>query len=81
MELLERNLQNQRGVVQREEQRLGVGVDGDAAIRFGFGDATGGLGWRVLDGAGLIAFFDDEIGFCDNEQSLQEMTGNNRQPN
>ena len=31
-QLLERHVEDQRHVVEREEERLGVGVDGDAAV-------------------------------------------------
>ena len=46
--------------VEREEQRLGRGVDNEAAIGVRHGDRAVGLGRRVLDRRHLIALVEHE---------------------
>ena len=65
VQVLEGRLQDQRAVVQREEERLRVGVDGVAAVGLRAHDAAGGFGRRVLDGAGGVAFLDDVVGLVE----------------
>ena len=61
-QLLEGDVEDQRGIVEREEQRLRVGVAGEAAVRLGDDDAAGRLDRRVLDRRGLVALLDDVVG-------------------
>ena len=56
------DLQDDRRVVEREVQRLRVGVDGDPPVGLGLGDAAGGLGRRVLGRAGLVDALDHVVG-------------------
>ena len=56
------DLQDDRRVVEREVERLRVGVDRDPPVGLGLGDAAGGLGRRVLDRRVLVGALDDVIG-------------------
>ena len=61
-QFLERRVEDEGGVVEGEEQGLGVRVAGEAAVRFRHDDAAGGLGRRMLDRRGLVALLDDVVG-------------------
>ena len=60
-QLVEGDAKDQRHVVEREIERLRVGVDGDAAVALGLGDAAGRLGRRMLDGRGIVAVLYDVV--------------------
>ena len=57
-----RELEDDRGVVEAEVDRLGVGVDGEPAVGLGDGDAAGGLDRGVLDRARAVHALDDVVG-------------------
>ena len=60
-----RHLQELGGGVEREEQRLGRGVDDDAVVGLGRGDGAAGLGRRLLDRRHLVAALDDVVGLAE----------------
>ena len=62
MQLVARHLQNDRGVVEREENRLRVGVASEAVVAVRRDDAPGRLRRRLLDGRGIIGLFEDVVG-------------------
>src|SRR5690606_12100810 len=55
-------LQELGGRVEREEQRLGRGVDHIAVVGLGGGDRTAGLGGGLLYGRHLVAALDELVG-------------------
>ena len=61
-QLAERDVEDQRGVVEREEARLRVGVDLQPPVGLRDDDAAGRLGRRVLDRRGLVAPLEDVVG-------------------
>ena len=62
VELVAGDLQDDRGVVEAEVERLGVGVDRVPAVRLRHRDAAGRLGRGVLDRAGVVDALDDVVG-------------------
>ena len=62
VQLVARHLQDDRGVVEREEHRLRVGVAGEAVIALGHDDAAGRLGRRMLDRRGPVGLLQDVVG-------------------
>ena len=64
VEPVARDLQDDRGVVEAEVERLGVRVDGVPAVGLGHGDAAGGLDRGVLDRARVVDALDDVVGLA-----------------
>ena len=62
MQLIRRHRVDLGGRIEREEQRLGRGVDDEAAVGVGHGDRAVGLGRGVLDRRHLVALFEHDIG-------------------
>ncbi len=58
---VERHVEDQRHVVEREVERLGVGVDGDPPVALRLRGAAGGLHRRMLDRRGFVPLLDDVV--------------------